>query len=169
MKEYCCFDEALNYFDAIYYEKTGNFFEVRPYQEHPHKFYHFEGDDEISVDNISFCASKLNGEAVFDLMQMLVDADDLKTMMCQCLPDLKHMPLGLISNGQIKKAMTILQSISQLIQQQQGSVDDFRKASNKFYTLIPHGFGADTICQIGRKLPILMQVFEPKLRCLKVC
>lgn len=60
-------------------------------------------------------------------------------MMLSCNLDLKQMPLGKISAKQIRSAMTVLKDISKL-NSRNGSLAKIRDASNRFYTVIPHGF-----------------------------
>lgn len=77
---------------------------------------------------------------VYDLMQMLFNTAKVKDAMVGCDLDVKQMPLGKITTKQIKMAMSTLQHIEWLIQQN-GSNHELRAASNKFYTLIPQSFG----------------------------
>lgn len=81
-------------------------------------------------------------QPVYQLMQMLFDLKKIESMMVSCDLDLKQMPLGKISANQIRSAMTILKDISKLISRN-GTLAKLREASNRFYTLIPHGFGVN--------------------------
>lgn len=53
--------------------------------------------------------------------------------------DAKRMPLGKLGDTTIKEAYGVLSKLSDAVKRK--SVDEMRKLSSEFYTLIPHDFG----------------------------
>ena len=53
--------------------------------------------------------------------------------------DAKRMPLGKLGDTTIKQAYGVLSKLSDAVKKK--SVDEMRKLSSEFYTLIPHDFG----------------------------
>lgn len=74
---------------------------------------------------------------------MLFDVDTMKKVMLEFELDMEKMPLGKLSQKQLKSAMKVLSEISDLIAIG-GSNPQFIDASNRFYSFIPHNFGIET-------------------------
>lgn len=134
----------------------------------PGLYYNLEiefGPSKQALD--SMIPTKLS-QPVYQLMQMLFDLKQMENMMVSSDLDLKQLPLGKIDGKQIKAAMTVLKGISRLISRN-GTLAKLREASNKFYTLIPHGFGInrptviDSIQTVNEKNELLESLLNVEL------
>lgn len=180
---------AIEKFNVLYKEKTSNNFGTSNFIKRAGKFYHLD---------IAFCPTtstinkriptKLN-QPVYQLMEMVFDLKHMESMMLSFDLDLKQMPLGKISQNQIKLALSVLETISHLITPNQvgpllrkrtirkeaaeaaaiTTAAKLREASNEFYTLIPHGFGVnrptviDSIQTVNEKCQLLQSLLDMDL------
>lgn len=133
---------AVERFETIYKDKTGNKFGNIRFTKHPGKFFHLDIEFSPPKEVLETVIPTKLSPPVFQLMEMLFDLKQMEKQMLSCDLDLKQMPLGKISARQIRSAMTVLKDISKLISRN-GSLAKLRDASNKFYTLIPHGFSVN--------------------------
>lgn len=89
----------------------------------------------------------------------------MKKVMLEFELDMEKMPLGKISQRQIKAAYAVLNELTDLIAKN-GSNVQFIDATNRFYTLIPHSFGVsrppvlDTVEQVRNKMNMLEALLE---------
>lgn len=141
LTSYDTLDEARNYFQFVYEEKTGNYFGAKQFFKQPNKFYHLDVELVKPKEISSECNTNLN-KSVHELMKMLFSYEQIENLLLRCKLDLKQMPLGKMSIRQIQLAMKTLGEISCLIQRN-GTFGQLRAASNQFYTLIPHAFHLD--------------------------
>jgi poly [ADP-ribose] polymerase len=89
-------------------------------------------------DGTVYAASKLD-EATQSLIRLIFDTDMFKEALKTYDIDVKKMPLGKLSKGQIAKGFEILEELEAVMEnKKKGSYDDI---SSKFYTVIPHDFG----------------------------
>lgn len=58
------------------------------------------------------------------------------------------MPLGKLSQKQLQKAFGVLTELQDLLKSS-GPENRFIDASNRFYTLVPHSFGVNSLPQIN--------------------
>lgn len=133
---------AKERFETIYKDKTGNKFGNIRFIKRAGKYFHLDIEFNPPKEMLdSLIATKLS-PPLYQLMEMLFDLKQMEKMMLSCDLDLKQMPLGKLSAKQIRSAMTVLKDISKLISRN-GTLAQLRDASNKFYTLIPHGFSVN--------------------------
>lgn len=111
--------------------------------------------------------SKLS-EPLLQLIKMIFDVKRMEKIMVGCEIDLKQMPLGKISEKQVRAAMKTLYNISKLISKN-GSIAQLREASNRFYTLIPHSFSVkrpsiiDSIETVNTKAELLESLLNMEI------
>lgn len=102
---------------------------------------------------------------VQDLMKLLFNLDNMKKAMLEFDLDMEKMPLGKLSQKQLKEALKVLQKLSELIQKG-GTSSEFIGYSNQFYTLIPHDFGVerppviDQIDKVNEKAAMIDSLME---------
>lgn len=120
--------------------KTGNDFYRGKFKKMPGKYFHHEIDFDLSKQKPNTNILSKLSTPVYQLIEMLFDLKHVRNEKISCDLDVKRMPLGKISPKQIRKAMIVLGEISYKIEQN-SSISQIRESSNKFYTLIPHGFG----------------------------
>lgn len=152
----------------LYKEKTGNNFGNIRFIKRTGLYYHLDvefGPSKQTLDTM--IPSKLSSP-VYQLIEMLFDLKQMESMMVSCDLDIKQMPLGKISATQIRSAMTVLKEISKLISKN-GTLAKLRESANKFYTLIPHGFGVnrppiiDSIQTVNEKNELLESLLNMEL------
>ncbi|XP_072026279.1 LOW QUALITY PROTEIN: protein mono-ADP-ribosyltransferase PARP3-like [Amphiura filiformis] len=78
------------------------------------------------------------------LMKLIFDNDMFKEQMTKFELDVKKMPLGKLSKGQIAKGFEALEEIEEALKKKKPK-SHLAQLTSKFYTLIPHSF--------GRKIP----------------
>ena len=76
---------------------------------------------------------------------MIFDVKKMENAMIEFDIDLKKMPLGKLSNKQIKSAYSVLSELSNLIARKESNRGLFIDATNRFYILIFHDFGVKSI------------------------
>lgn len=64
---------------------------------------------------------------------------EVKTLYKTLLSDVKKMPLGKLSKGQIAKGFEVLDEIEQVLDKKKKG--NLTELSSRFYTVIPHDFG----------------------------
>lgn len=144
-------DFKLVSYNYVYKERTGNSFGDKKFVKYPGKYYKMDIDygeeDEEEDDVRKLTESDLKSELmtpVQDLIKILFDVNMMKQMMLEFHLDVEKMPLGKLKSRQIKAAMSVLQQIAELLQEQKENeslTGQFIEMSNHFYTLIPHDFG----------------------------
>lgn len=123
-----------------YEKKTGNYFGRGLFKKIPGKYFHHAIDFNLSKQTPNTAIPSKLSDPIYQLMQMLFDLKHVQNMKISCDLDVKQLPLGKISPEQIQDAMIVLSEISNKIKLN-SSLAQMRNSSNKFYTLIPHGFG----------------------------
>lgn len=150
-------------------EKSGNIWENREsFIKRPGRMYpiDLDYDDDAKVD---WNSSKTNSNlpsATQDLIKLIFNIDIMRKTMLEFDLDMDKMPLGKLSQEQIRKAYGVLKELASLIKTG-SSRSQYIDASNRFYTLIPHNFGlsqppiVDNMFQIeelNEMLDALMQI-----------
>lgn len=124
-------------------------------------------EEEVRKLTQTSVKSKLS-TSVQDLIKLIFDVNMMKQMMLEFDLDTEKMPLGKLSAKQIRAAMSVLQELSDLIQNN-GSTGQFVEASNRFYTMIPHDFGVkrppiiDALEMITKKTEMLESLLQMEL------
>lgn len=172
VSEYHSLSNALEKFESLFEEKTGNAWEKRSkFNKRKGKFNFVETEyDPAAIiddgDKLEEVQQYLNGVRVAKdsalppetvrLIQMLFDVEAMNEAMLEMKIDTAKLPLGVLSKNQIKSAFEVLSQIQQHIQQQQEQEEpgpngdetmlcstELLSLSNKFYAFIPHDFGTD--------------------------
>lgn len=163
--------DAKDNFEEQYLEKTGNDWAERDaFVKRPNCYYPLDidyGDDSEQVKSLSDHSdipSKLD-KRVQDLVKLIFDINAMKKVMLEFELDMEKMPLGKLSQKQVKGAYGVLNELADLIAKN-GSNSKFVDASNRFYTLIPHSFGVslppmlDTLDAVRNKMNMLETLLE---------
>jgi len=158
-KDYNERQDAIQEFEALYEEKTGNRWSQRHnFHKVAGKFYPMDLDfgqdsEELKKLEVSTSTSKRD-IAVQKLVSMIFDIERMRKALVEFEIDLTKMPLGKLSKKQIEQAYKILSEVQNLIKgPSEGKMEHelktspsrmktkFLDASNRFFTLIPHDFG----------------------------
>lgn len=134
--------DAIQLFNDLYIEKTGNEFNAKTFIKKPGKLYPIDVDysnDDALMGTDSSIPSNQPAQ-VQALIKLIFDVNEMKKTMVEFDLDLTKMPLGKISKTQLKKAMEVLTKLCEIIKTG-GSRAMFISESNQFFTLIPHNFG----------------------------
>ncbi|GAB6020530.1 hypothetical protein CHUAL_003213 [Chamberlinius hualienensis] len=157
-------DDAKDLFKSLYEEKTGNVWGLE-FVKYPNRFFPMELDDgEEVMKSLKDIKSEVSSKLVKSVQNLIVtifDIDTMKKTMIEFEIDMNKMPLGKVSRRQIEKAYGILTELHKIIDESQAPVKAL-DASNRFYTLIPHNFGA-------KKPPILdnAEIIKTKMEMLE--
>lgn len=171
-----CYDlnEAINAFQRLYKQQTGNAFNAKKFVKKPGKFYPVEvdyGDDESLKKIVELKSSAIPSklpESVQQLTRIIFDVNQMNKVMMEFDLDTSKMPLGKISKTQCIKAMEVLSRLADIVKVG-GDRTKFISESNQFFTLIPHDFGErrppviNTIETITTKREMLDSLIEMKL------
>lgn len=168
LNNYRDLDRAKEEFEDQYLDKTGNYWGMRNmFQKMPNMYYELEldfGDDGSKMSMESDIPSKL-AAPVQNLIKMIFDINAMKKVMLEYELDMDKMPLGKLSEKQIRSAYGVLTELSALVEKG-GSNAKFVDASNRFFTLIPHNFGVktppvlDNAEEINAKISMLDSLLE---------
>lgn len=89
---------------------------------------------------------------VQELMKMLFNVEAMKETMLEFELDLEKMPLGKLSQRQIRSAYTELAKLQEGIHgDNKISTSEIVAISNKFYTMIPHSAGVETLPRLDNE------------------
>ncbi|XP_060519943.1 poly [ADP-ribose] polymerase [Cylas formicarius] len=146
-EEMSTLNEAKRRFCDLYLEKSGNNWDDRhDFVKMPALMYPIDVDyssDAPENYNIVHTESKLP-KAVQDLIKLIFDVNQMKKLMLEFELDTEKMPLGKLSQRQINSAFGVLSDLQKMVEK--GASDQsFIEATNRFYTFIPHSFGADEV------------------------
>eukprot|EP01132_Coremiostelium_polycephalum_P001539 gene1539-1936_t len=160
-------EDALVEFKKKFVDKTGNEWDERGnFKKVPGRFFIVDIDDhETETDSgvgdipmaIDLAPSKLP-EPVQRLVSKLFDPEMMKKQLENLKFDVKKMPLGKISQTQIKNAYRVLTEIQDLLTAEGTPRNKIVDASARFYTLIPHDFGRDQVPMIDTKEQLLAKM-----------
>ena len=89
-------------------------------------------------DGVVYAASKLDS-ATQSLIRLIFDTDMFKDALRTYDIDVKKMPLGKLSKGQIAKGFEILEELEAVMENKKKGT--YTELSSQFYTCIPHDFG----------------------------
>ncbi|CAO1421372.1 unnamed protein product [Diamesa hyperborea] len=141
-------EEAIDYFESIYKEKTQNswivngtpLFKKKPGCYIPIEIHEIELEKPLEETSE---ASKLPVQ-VQDLIKMMFDVNSMKKTMKDFMLDLSKLNPGRLKRKQLEDANQCLSDLYKLVEKG-GRNFEFIGLSNKFYSLIPHTFGDDVI------------------------
>ncbi|PIK56560.1 putative poly [Apostichopus japonicus] len=116
--------------------------------------------EQVNEDEMAETVQKLNALNMIDkeirtspctlhaatqpLIKLIFENNKFNEQMAKFEPDVKKMPLGVLSKQQIAKGFDVLKELQNALDLGQ-TVTELQELSSKFYTVIPHSF--------GRKLP----------------
>jgi hypothetical protein len=161
--------EAMDRFCELYFEKTGNAFDAAVFEKKPRMFYPMEltapSDEQLAAVEsgrvVPGSKTQLPKETQ-SLLKMIFDVEAMRRAMLEMEIDLSKMPLGQISQQQIKLGFGILKEALQELQRDGVHQTRITALSNQFYTLIPHNFGTygkmpqlDSVKMVRSKLDML--------------
>ncbi|KAH3881504.1 protein mono-ADP-ribosyltransferase PARP3-like [Dreissena polymorpha] len=148
-------DAAVKDFEKKFKDKTRNKWEDRSnFKPSSGKYTLIEMADEDEVDapaasvTVAAAASgKKTAPSKLDkptqsLLQLIFDHDMFRDTMKKFDIDVKKMPLGKLSKGQIAKGFEVLDEIEKVLDKK--SKANLATLSSQFYTVIPHDFGRKT-------------------------
>ncbi|XP_039295821.1 poly [ADP-ribose] polymerase [Nilaparvata lugens] len=153
VESYSDLDKAISKFSSLFEEKSGNMWQThKDFKKVPGKMYildmdYSDNNQDVELSSLNASNSSLS-KPVQELLLMLFDINLMKKAMVEFELDLEKMPLGKISKYQILKAYSVLSKLQGLIEKNDGELKVNQKpylieATNQFYTLVPHFFGAD--------------------------
>lgn len=149
---------AISSFCAEFNEKTGNNF-GDPFEKLPGKYNLIDIDYSENAKLAENFVSSTLPKSVQNLMRLLFGKYAMSHMILEFDLDMAKMALGKLSLAQLKKAMEVLERISQEINSKYPKDRLFYEASSEFYALVPHAIGLDD------NLPIInsKEMLEKKL------
>lgn len=141
--------DAIRHFHAIYEEKTSNQFGAETFQKVSGAWtlldIDYGGDSEVQKLTVSESSSAMP-MSVQELVALIFDVDNMKSQMMEFEIDLKKLPLGKLSRRQLMAAFSVLTEAQELLNQDcKTNGPKILDCSNRFYTLIPHDFGINTV------------------------
>lgn len=149
--EYDDKSEAIDRFNQIFFDKTGNQWTDRAtFKKIPNKLYLLEidygqhGDNDKLQKALNDPNSKNTCQlpkSVQDLVRLIFNVGTMEQTLLSFDIDLKKMPLGKLSRNQLKKAYQVLTELQTLITEGSQNKNSIVDCTNRFYTLIPHYFG----------------------------
>lgn len=145
---------AVKDFEKKFKDKTkNNWADKGKFQPKAGKYTLIEmADDEDETDapapSVSSMAGKKTSKSKLEahteaLVKLIFDNDMFRDCMKKFDIDVKKMPLGKLSKGQIAKGFEVLDDIEKVLNKEK--TGNLKELSSKFYTVIPHDF--------GRKIP----------------
>ena len=145
VEEYSRRSDAINAFQTLFLEKTGNEWTNRGnFQKLPNKHYPLEidygqhGDNDkmkklLESANLNIQSNLPN--SVQDLVKMIFNVETMKQALLSFEIDLTKMPLGKLSKNQLDKAYKVLTELQTLITNGSAtSKTAIVDANNRFYT-----------------------------------
>lgn len=153
LEKYSTAQEAVDEFERIFREKTGNIFDPTvQVKKKPGLYFPIEIDYEDDGSKKLDCkqhqiTSKLP-LATQKLMRIIFDVNNMIRTMKEFELDLTRMPLGKISKNTLLEAQATLSKINELIEES-AEPSKFFSLSNKFYTLVPHNVGMKKLPEIN--------------------
>ncbi|XP_075147427.1 poly [ADP-ribose] polymerase-like [Haematobia irritans] len=124
----------------------------------------YSESDKIDLNVKHNIKSKLS-PPVQDVIKLMFDTETMKRTMMEFDLDMEKMPLGKLSQAQIKSAYKVLTEVCKNIDES-GPHAKFIDCTNRFYTLVPHNFGTasppllDTKEQIEKLVLMLDSLLE---------
>lgn len=139
---------AIDYFEELYKKKTQNSWNLNrtpEFQKKPGCYVPIDLHDTETEQLINepVAPSQLPVQ-LQDLIKMMFDVNSMKQTMKEFMLDLSKVNPGRLKRKQLEEANQCLAGLFMLVENG-GRNAEFIGLSNKFYTLIPHAFGTDTI------------------------
>lgn len=145
-------DEAMQRFQDLFFEKTGNYFGEKEFVKKPKMFYPMElsvpTSDELAKRNPGIGKKSKLPHKIQDLLKLIFDVEAMKRAMMELEIDLEKMPLGQLSKKQIHDAYQVLGQAQSMIlksSKMEYSKNKMVELTNQFFTLIPHNFGRKNV------------------------
>lgn len=135
---------AKKLFYEKFKEKTGNDFSAVIFEKKPKKYNYLMTSDEEIVQAYKIAHSSSLQKSVEDLLKLLVDVDRMENIMIKFHLDTAKCPLIKIEENHIKKAKFVLTEIYHRIKNKETRAQ-LTEASNRFYSLIPHGVNSQSV------------------------
>ncbi|XP_040214639.1 protein mono-ADP-ribosyltransferase PARP3 [Rana temporaria] len=105
------------------------------------------GEAMVKVDTVDGVPKKVKtcslDKPTQDLMTLIFSSDMFKEAMQTMNLDIKKMPLGKLSKGQIAKGFDALENLQAALDRK-AKKPELSDLSSRFYTIIPHNFGRQT-------------------------
>uniref|UniRef100_A0AC34FDY0 Poly [ADP-ribose] polymerase n=1 Tax=Panagrolaimus sp. ES5 TaxID=591445 RepID=A0AC34FDY0_9BILA len=143
------FDEAKKEFEKLFLEKSKNHWQNRRnFEKKPGCFDYLEmeidseGNKKPKFDVET--SKSLLPKSVKELIGSIFSIHTMEETLKAFNIDLEKMPLGKISKQNIQKAMLILKELEMIVHNASSSSDTL-DASNRFYNLIPHSCGSESL------------------------
>ena len=162
--------KAKSDFEKKFKDKTGNLWSNRDSFEFVKGKYDmveldYEEDDKEDDDATDAAEDKPIPDSKLDKrVQDLVKFISNKTFIDQLLReyeiDTKKMPLGKLSKNQVKNGYEVLKRIQNILDGDDDDDDDLEGLSSRFYTLIPHQFGHQTVPPVINNKTMLKKKIE---------
>lgn len=148
-------EECKHEFTKKFFEKTKNSWESRGnFKKVPNQYDLVQIDYECSPEEAQELESALSAAAsiqpkknpsklhpkVQSLVELVFDLKEMTAAMVEMKYDVKKMPLGKLTQAQIKAGYDALTRIEEAIRANRSTLE----ATNDFYTRIPHTFGMKT-------------------------
>ena len=129
---------CLEEFYRLFEEKTQNQFFAKSYTKQPGCFFpmdiSYTRDTEVDFDD-NKNPSKLD-KPVQDLIKLIFDVKAMKKSLVEFELDLEKMPLGKLSNEQLKKAYQLLTDLQKHVKEDNKMM--ITDCTTQFYHLVPH-------------------------------
>uniref|UniRef100_A0A914YF33 Poly [ADP-ribose] polymerase n=1 Tax=Panagrolaimus superbus TaxID=310955 RepID=A0A914YF33_9BILA len=143
------FDNAKKEFETLFLEKSKNEWQNRRnFEKKPGCFDYLEMEiDKESNKKPKFdveTSKSLLPKPIKNLIGSIFNIHTMEETLKAFNIDLEKMPLGKISQQNIKKAMHVLKEL-EMITHNASSSSDTLDASNRFYNLIPHACGSESL------------------------
>ncbi|CAH0699796.1 unnamed protein product [Spodoptera exigua] len=140
-------EAAVEKFEYLFQEKTQNEWSKRgQFKKFPGKYYPLEMDhvtDFASNETLVVSDKCALDKTIQNLIITLFDVTTMNKTLTEFELDTGKMPLGKISKNQIIAGYNILTEVQALIDSGSTDKNKFIDATNRFFTLIPHNFGAN--------------------------
>lgn len=94
-----------------------------------------------------------------DLVDMLFSKDMFKSAMSHLQVDVEKLPLGALSETQVKRGLEVLEEIDTELQGARRQ-SELSKLSSRFYTVIPHAFSRSQVPTVINTPDLLKQKFD---------
>eukprot|EP01079_Euglenida_sp_SAG-EU17-18_P008311 gene8311-1482_t len=169
-KKFSKSSDAKEYFGIQYLSLTGNTWSTSRFVKKPGKFAPLEHGDTVTKNPVAACDHTVECALelpVRHLVELLSSTDSLRRALRDSNIDDVRMPLGSLSESQVKKAYLVLKQIETVLHNQadistrQADAKSKRRGTSlgggtsppaakirdltsKFYTLIPHSFSSTT-------------------------
>lgn len=160
--------EAVQEFERIYYEHTGNRWQDRAnFQKLPNMYFEVDIDYGTAPTKLHLESSKSTlAMQIKQLIVRIFDENLMNKTMMEFELDLNKMPLGKLSHAQLLRACSVLKLIAEMLTTKPINLSQLQGSCNHFYSLVPHNFGLSTpplinsLDQVTKKNAMLEALLE---------